>query len=120
MSDELKPCPFCASPGCIESSNEKPETFYVECSNISCMCSMGEDPRTGAGEWPDVHFYDSLEACVKAWNTRAKPVITEEMVERALQSWYGRQWTCGSGLTQTLNRENMRAALSAALTEESK
>ncbi len=69
MSVELKPCPFCGSPGVLEGGdfiggwNEKtgPRPYKVECTNLRCIASY----MIGA-------VFETKEDAIEAWNRRAE------------------------------------------------
>jgi hypothetical protein len=67
-SDELKPCPFCGSPGEIVKNDFPPKNPYYHptCTNSDCIAFVAEDDEQGGT------FCDELsqEACFDKWNTR--------------------------------------------------
>ncbi len=66
---ELKPCPFCGSPGVLEGGdfiggwNERtgPRPYKVECTNLWCIASY----MIGA-------VFETKEEAMEAWNRRVE------------------------------------------------
>lgn len=64
MSEELKPCPFCGSPGNIRHvenewggwGQERDDEYYPECSNDYCPIEL--------------YAEHSYEEAVESWNIR--------------------------------------------------
>lgn len=60
MSDELKPCPFCGSPGILERLGGPGSTHHIaKCSKCRC----------------DLHFYPTREQAIEIWNRRADELL---------------------------------------------
>ena len=77
MNDEIKPCPFCGYPpnhGPWQAGIDRgwPDSYAVECSSALDDCRMN----------PSITDFDK-ESVLTAWNTRAPPVVTDEMIKRA-------------------------------------
>lgn len=62
--EELRPCPFCGSPGEIK---EQSGTVCVACTSKDCFAAVGEN-YDSYGD-PDHMFYNR-EAAAAAWNRR--------------------------------------------------
>jgi len=95
MSDELKSCPFCGHPPEAKPwerlRQTKPDGYVIGCSSNAQDCPAN----------PSVAKFDKSEA-IAAWNRRAPPVVTDEMVEMA----------CKAALVEVTDfkRADMRAA----------
>ena len=71
MSD-LKPCPFCASPGSLVASSDHSGAWEGGCSSEGCLAT-------------DCVWDISEELAVAAWNRRASPpeAVRREALEEA-------------------------------------
>lgn len=72
MTEELKPCPFCGPGGSVVSIyfDDSSRRYRVGCG--ACGCATGIHPR------------DKTPApAIAAWNNRAPPFVTDEMIKRA-------------------------------------
>ena len=66
MSDELKPCPLCASEAEADNSiddNLIAQTYWVECTNTDCGITV---------------YGDSAEESVAKWNTRQDTPVDDD------------------------------------------
>ena len=79
MSEKLKPCPFCGSPGWIQTSLDGKK--IVECQSQICTAGLGSDC-----------WQETPEEAAKAWNTRVadkRIAGLEGLLEEALESLEG-------------------------------
>ena len=102
MTEQLKPCPFCAGPAeIIDAVNEA----WAHCLDERCN---GSGPMRPAPS-----------RAIVAWNRRATPApvveISEEMVERACIALAEGDWALYGPEYQDVSRRVMRAALVAAI-----
>lgn len=68
---KLLNCPFCGDKPDMGSLGGDQENWAIWCPKCSICCS-----ETGVSG-------ESKDDIIKAWNTRVKPAVTDEMVERA-------------------------------------
>ena len=93
---ELKPCPFCGNAPEMESEDG---FSFVRCYDQHCKA----DARSG--------LWLSESEAIEAWNTRAPVVVTDEMVERALDAYVKTIYVPRGGVPY----EAVRNALGAVL-----
>lgn len=80
MSDktELKPCPFCGSPGNVAGDEfNGHSSYYATCTSVDCFCCVGEAWDRDA--LPD-HQFATEQQAAEAWNKRAIPYKRVEPV----------------------------------------
>lgn len=70
---KLLNCPFCGDKPDMGSLGGDQENWAIWCPKCSICCS-----ETGVSG-------ESKDDIIKAWNTRVKPAVTDEMVERAVK-----------------------------------
>jgi len=110
---ELKPCPWCGPGNSIVSAwfDTSSNRYRVNCG--ACGSSSGVPARD-----------KSESAAIAAWNRRAAPVVTEEMVERLAKHLCREEWKdrCPTVEQMTAQmkharryHDEARAALTAAL-----
>jgi hypothetical protein len=82
---ELEPCPRGHTGAQVCNSNER--MFYVTCVDYDCFWTLGEGYDRDA--MPD-HAFRSEEEAIDAWNTRAAPSTTEQVIRlRQALGWIG-------------------------------
>lgn len=69
---ELKPCPFCGSPGDLYYANED-GGFRAACSNVDCDCKT--PPRLTFDE--DTSVFEKIKTVIDSWNERITDQETE-------------------------------------------
>jgi hypothetical protein len=72
----LKPCPFCGSPGAIEDHRLQ---WVVRCTSCSA-CVLGERAPEPEDDLPDAFWSQIRQTAVDAWNRRGK-LTSEEILE---------------------------------------